>query len=92
EIKKSFENNGQNIDLYYYRDARQHEIDLIYIKNASLHLIEIKCGMQFSLKDVESFKQITKSKYQIATKAIICSGDKLYNLDKETIVVPARTI
>lgn len=54
EIRKSYLNNNQEFDAYYYRDNNQNEIDLILLENAQLTLIEIKKGVSFKLSDVKS--------------------------------------
>ena len=92
EIRKTYLNNGKNFNGYYYRDSNQNEIDLILLENAKLHLIEIKKGISFNLKDVSSFKQLEKSRYEIGESCIICNTKENYSLTRNIKVISVNCI
>lgn len=92
EIKKSFLNNNCRVNFYYYRDNNQNEIDLVILKDGELHFIEAKTGVSFSLKDVKSFSQLSKSNYKKGTSFIICNTETLYKLDENVFVIPITSI
>lgn len=92
EIRKSYINNGRRFNGYYYRDSNQNEIDLVLIENAKLHLIEIKKGISFTMKDVKAFKQLEGSIYEIGESCIICNTQKNYALGRGVSVLSVSCI
>ena len=92
EIKKSFVNEGVNQELYYYRDSNHNEIDLVYIKDAKINLVEIKSGTNFNLGDVSGFKQLDNSKWGKGIRSIVCTNDKLSSIGDDIYLIPASGI
>lgn len=92
EIKKSFINEGINQEFYYYRDSNNNEVDLVYINNATLNLVEIKSGTNFNLGDVSGFKQLDKTKWNKGNRFIVCSTDKLSAIGDDVYLIPISSI
>lgn len=92
EIRKTFLNNKKPFDAYYYRDSKQHEIDLVIIYEGKLSLIEIKQGVSFHMNDVSGFQQLTTSMYEIENKIIVCNTLDNYPLNREVQVVSVSSI
>ena len=92
EIRKSYLNNDKAFNGSYYRDNNQNEIDLILLKNAKLHLIEIKKGSSFNLSDVKSFKQLDASMYEVGQSCIISNTQRNYALSSNIHVLSASCI
>jgi len=92
EIIKSFNNNGKNPRLYYYRDNNQKEVDLVFVQDGTLNLIEIKCGNNFNSKDCISFNVFNKTNFQFGKRIIICSGSDFNVLEDGTLIVPFTSI
>jgi len=92
EMRKSFINNGEEPNFYYYRDSNMNEIDLVVIKDGKLHRIECKNGINFNNKAVKGFKQLDNTNYQIGSKAIICNTDTVYPLEEDLYVLPLAGI
>jgi len=92
EMRKSFINNGEEPNFYYYRDSNMNEIDLVVIKDGKLHRIECKSGISFTNKAVKGFKQLDNTNYQIGSKVIICNTDTVYPLDDDVYVLPLAGI
>ena len=92
EMKKSFVNNGEEPNFYYYRDNNMNEIDLIIIKDGKLHRIECKSGISFNNKAVKGFKQLENTDYLIGAKAIICNTPTVYPLDEDVYALPLAGI
>ncbi len=93
EIIKSYQNNGIEPAIYYYRDVDQREIDLILIENGKIHCVECKNGVSYSLSDVRNFNIIKSStKYEFGTSCIICNTDSIYSLDENIYVFPISVI
>ena len=92
EIVKSFKNNGVDIQMYYYRDNNQNEVDFIILRDGNLYLIEAKAGKKYSSDDIEGFKQLLKTKYSIAGQCIICTTENIYRLNSQAYAFPIRCI
>jgi len=92
EIRKSYINNNLQFNAFYYRDSNQNEIDLILLENAKLTLIEIKKGVSYKLKDVNAFKQLVNSKYEIGDSCILCNTPKNYPISENIFVLSINCI
>jgi hypothetical protein len=60
EILKARLNRGLRPDLYFYRDSRGNEVDLIVREAGRLHPVEIKSAQTFTpefLKGIDSFRE-----------------------------------
>ena len=81
------------MDLYYYRDADQKEIDLIILDGGILHFVECKRGVSLSKKDVSSFNTLkSRSKYKIGASFIVCLTDVIYSIDEDVYAIPIGAI
>jgi len=92
EIRKSFSNNGIEVQMFFYRDNNQNEIDFVILKDGNLQLIEAKSGKQYGINDVKGFKQLINSKYNIIGQCIICSTEDIYKINAQTFAFPIRCI
>ncbi len=94
EIIKSYKNNRKdaNASFYYFRSFDQKEIDLVILNDGKINLIECKSGEEYSQKDVSSFKQLYKTKYQLGNSAIICTTHSIYPLDENVYALPITAI
>jgi uncharacterized protein len=75
ELIKARFNQGLDPNLYFYRDAQKHEVDLIYQYGYNLIPIEIKKGMTFHarfLQGLEYFKTLFPQ--QVKEGYLIYSG------------------
>lgn len=92
EIRKSFINHVDDVQIFYYRDNNQNEIDFVLLKDGNLHLIEAKSGKNFGLNHIKGFKQMMGSKYNIAGQCIICTAEEPYRIASQTYAYPIRCI
>lgn len=76
EILKSYWHNGQEANLYFYRDTDQKEVDLLIESNNTLFPIEIKKTATPSKTAVRSFDVLDKLNKQIGHGAVICLTEK----------------
>jgi predicted AAA+ superfamily ATPase len=60
EIIKSYYHSGKTPRLYYFRDEKKHEIDLLLYQDGKFHPIEIKKHATPSYTDVSAFKIFSK--------------------------------
>ena len=92
EFLKSFRNNGTEPSLYYYRDTSQREIDLVLVKDASLHPIEIKAGMEYGRKDIRAFPCLDGLRLPRGKGALLCAAAKPYPIDGDTWAYPLASL
>lgn len=92
EIIKTYQNAGQELFLYYYRDKDAREIDLILERDGKLFPIEIKKMASPPKKLTKVFDLIDKSPLQRGTGAILCMADQLGAFDQNNLIVPISLI
>ena len=92
EIRKSYINNGENQELYYYRDNDQNEVDLVLVKDGKLSCIEIKTGQNFNASATKSFKKLANTRLEKGKNALICTADKVSILNDGTFLLPISSI
>jgi len=92
EILKSYWHNGENPNIYFYRDSDQKEVDFIIEKNMTLYPIEIKKTANPRSDDYKTFKNLGVFKKPLGTGAVICLYGKTTSLDKNVISVPVWEI
>lgn len=92
EIQKSYQNEGKEAFLYYYRDKDAKEIDLILEGDGQLYPVEIKKTASPEKKMISSFSAIEKSPLQRGTGAILCMAGKLGAFDGTNIIIPIGLI
>lgn len=80
------------MDLYYYRDSDQNEVDLILLVDGVLSCIEIKTGQAFNASSTKAFKKLEGTKYEKGKNAIICTSDKISILNDGTLSLPLSSI
>ena len=92
ELRKTYFNNGNQQQLFYYRDSEQNEIDFVLLRNGTLSCIEIKTGQTFNTTNTKSFKKLQNTKYLKGKNAIVCTADKISIINDGTIILPISSI
>lgn len=87
ELLKYRYNMGKDPQLYFYRDVRQNEVDVIFKQGNLLTPIEIKSSSTFNsdfLKNLKFFQELAKEK---STEGyLIYSGDNLQKIHNMEIL------
>ena len=76
EIVKSYWNAGKSTDFYYYRDADQKEIDLLFVEGDTLTPVEIKKSKDPTHPD-KNFTVLDKLKKKVQPAVILCLSDEM---------------
>lgn len=104
EIYKSYLNAGKEPPIYYYRDKDKKEIDLLIYENGTLYPIEIKKSASPGKEAIKHFKvlnpvaepekfsQLSKTKVNIGTGAVVCMANDLLPIDENNWYVPVWMI
>lgn len=93
EIVKNFTSHGLDpkMNLYYYRDKDQKEVDLLYIEGDTIYPIEIKKGISPNNPD-KNFAVLNKYSNNIATGIVICMTQKLQPINRNCWLCPVTLI
>lgn len=92
EIRKSYMNDGQMQQLYYYRDSEQNNVDLILLKNGVLSCVEIKALHMFNASNTKGFRMLQNTRYEKGKNAIICKADKISIISDGALILPISSI
>lgn len=94
EIVKSFSNNGlePKRHLYYYRDNKKNEIDLIIEYENKLYPIEIKKSKKPNKNSIKNFDVLKETKKEIAKGSVLCMIDDIFPVDKDNYYIPIKYI
>lgn len=87
ELMKARINKGLEPHLYFFRDAHEHEVDLVFQSGSELVPIEIKSSETFNsdfLKNLCFFKDLAKS--QCTKGFIIYAGQQESTINQWTII------
>ena len=93
EIIKNITSHGldSKMNLYYYRDKDQKEVDLLYIEGDTIYPIEIKKGISPNNPD-KNFAVLSKYSNDIATGIVICMTQKLQPINKNCWLCPVSLL
>lgn len=92
EIRKSYQNAGQDCLLWYYRDKNSNEIDLVIESDGQLHPLEIKRSVNPGSELTGVFSVLDKGSVPRGTGAVICMRPKLSAVSAENFIVPVWMI
>ena len=88
EIIKSYFNFDKSTRfIYFYRDKKQNEIDLLIVNNENIYPIEIKKN-SLPYKPDKNFYVLNNFKLNVKPGLIICMTDELYQYNKNCWLVP----
>ena len=93
EIIKNITSHGidPKMNLYYYRDKDQKEVDLLYIEGDTIYPIEIKKGISPNNPD-KNFAVLNKYSNDIATGIVICMTQKLQPINRNCWLCPVSLL
>ena len=97
EIYKSYLNAGQKPPLFFYRDSRTREIDLLLISDNTVYPIEIKKSANPGISALKHFGALEPVKQgalktEIGPGAVVCLAGTLRPIDAANWAVPAWLI
>ena len=94
EIIKSFANSGKDIrkHLYYYRDNRQKELDLLINYNNIIYLIEIKISANPGRDAIKNFDVVNNFELQSVNGIVLCMCKEIVAYDDNNYMIPIEYI
>ena len=88
EIRKSYANVAEEALLWYYRDTRSNEIDMVLERDGRLNPLEIKRSVNPSNQLVKAFEVLDKGAVPRGKGAILCMRPELTAVDADNYIVP----
>lgn len=94
EIIKSFANSGKDIrkHLYYYRDNRQKELDLLINYNNTIYPIEIKKSANPGRDAIKNFDVVNNFELQSGNGIVLCMCKEIVAYDDNNYMIPIEYI
>lgn len=88
EIRKSYTNVAQEALLWYYRDTRSNEIDMVLECDGILHPLEIKRSVNPASQLINAFTVLDKGSVPRGKGAILCMRPELSAVDADNYIIP----
>lgn len=94
EVLKSYMNAGANLrDVWFYRDAKKREIDLVIQEGHVLHPVEVKTAATVGGDAVKNFGCLEGlSDYEVGFGHVVCQTDEPYFVTRGVQAVPVWEI
>ena len=79
--------------MYFYRDSRKREIDLVIQKGHVLHPVEIKKDVQIAPDAIKNFSCLEKMpEYEVGFGHVICQTEEPYLISRDVQAAPVWAI
>ncbi|MGN8764367.1 ATP-binding protein [Hornefia butyriciproducens] len=82
----------REMNLNFYRDKNQKEIDLIVETDGVLHPFEIKRSASPERKTIKAFGVLEKSDREVGAGGIMCMVEKPFPIDENNSLIPVNVI
>ena len=92
ELLRNTAYGESNVNMTYYRDTNQKEIDVVIEENSVLHPIEIKKATNPERKIVKAFDVLNVSSNELGKGLVICMTDRTFPIDENNYMVPAQIL
>ena len=92
ELMRHYAYGKNKVNLYFVRDNKMREIDLIIEEEGILHPVEIKKASVPDKSSAKSFGVLKSAFRTVGTGAVICMSDVVLPLDENNLIVPSNLI
>ncbi len=92
ELVRNYAYGKAAVNLNFYRDTHQREIDLVIEEDGILHPIEIKKGTNPERNVIRTFSVLKNSVKPVGTGGIICMTDTPFPIDENNNLIPSNII
>lgn len=80
------------VNMSFYRDTNQKEIDVVIEENGKIHPIEIKKASRADRRIIKAFDVLKGVNNSLAEGLVVCMTDSVYPIDNKNNEVPATII
>ena len=92
EMLRNSSYGEKKVNLNFYRDTNQKEIDLVLEMDGQLHPFEIKCAASPDPKAIRAFSLLAKSGKEIGPGGIICMAAKPFPINADNNLIPVNLL
>ena len=92
EMLRNSSYGEKKINLNFYRDTNQKEIDLVLEMDGQLHPFEIKRAASPDPKAIRAFSLLAKSGKKIGSGGIICMAAKPFPINADNNLIPVNLL
>ena len=92
EMLRNSSYGEKKVNLNFYRDTNQKEIDLVLEMDGQLHPFEIKCAASPDSKAIRAFSLLAKSGKEIGPGGIICMAAKPFPINADNNLIPVNLL
>ena len=92
EMVRNASYGEKEMNLNFYRDTNQKEIDLVVESDGILHPFEIKRAASPDRKAIKTFSLLEKTDRSLGAGGIICMSEKPFPLDAVNSLIPVNLL
>lgn len=94
EVLKSYMNAGTNLrDVWFYRDSKKREIDLVIQEGHILHPVEVKTAAMVKADAVKNFRCLEGMEgYEVGFGHVVCQTPEPYYVTRNVQAIPVWAI
>ena len=92
EFLRTFAYGPGKVNLSYYRDSNQKEIDLIIEADGIIHPVEIKKAASVDKGSIKAFAILKNANLEVGEGLVPCMSDRVFPIDGEDFIVPCNII
>lgn len=94
EVLKSYMNAGASLrDVWFYRDSKKREIDLVIQEGHALHPVEVKMAATVGSDAVKNFSCLKDiAGYELGFGHVVCQTKEPYFISKDVQAIPVWAI
>ena len=94
EVLKSYMNAGASLrDVWFYRDSKKREIDLVIREGHALHPVEVKMAATVGSDAVKNFSCLKDiAGYELGFGHVVCQTKEPYFISKDVQAIPVWAI
>ena len=89
EVLRSYMNAGRELrDVWFYRDSRKREINLVIQEGRVLHPVEVKAASAPGAEAVASFSALySLADYEVGSGAVVCNTERPYPVAENVVAI-----
>jgi len=92
ETLKNYAYAQKRPNLYYYRDSNAQEIDLLVMRDNTLHPLQIKRSALPDRREIKKFSVLHKADVDIGCGGIVCMSEEVTPIDERNCIIPSNLL
>jgi hypothetical protein len=92
ELLKTYTYSSAKVNMTYYRDSNDKEIDLLIEENNRIHPLEIKKSANPDIREVKKFAVLENTELELGYGGIICMCEDVIPIDEKNCFIPCNLI